>query len=69
MVGFGLQPLAGLWVGWLASIIGVQLTIEVNALGLLVGAAFMFSRVELRRWEFVRPAEAAPVQIEVGAAD
>jgi MFS family permease len=51
MFSFGLQPLANLWVGWLASHVGAPATILTNGLSMLTIALLMLLRPGLRSWE------------------
>ena len=50
MVSFGLQPIAALWVGLMATQIGLQNAIMLNAVGLIAGGAVMLLRTPLRNW-------------------
>lgn len=51
MVGFGMQPLGNLWMGYSAEILGVRLAIFINGLILLIGATMMVTlRGGLRTW-------------------
>lgn len=63
MVSFGFQPIAALWIGWLADKqrLGVQSAILLNATCLIVGGLAMLSRASLRQWEVARALEPAPV--------
>jgi MFS family permease len=50
MVSFGLQPIAALWVGFMATQIGLQNAIMLNAIGLIASGAIMVLRAPLRNW-------------------
>jgi hypothetical protein len=52
MVGFGIQPIASLWIGYLAQWLGVPLAILLNGLCLCAGVAFiLLTRRELLKWD------------------
>lgn len=59
MTSFGLQPLANLWVGWVAEHLGAPMAIRVNGLALVIFAGLMLLRPGLTRWEPMRRAEPA----------
>jgi hypothetical protein len=51
MVSFGLQPIASMWIGYSAQLLGPQTAILLNGLLLFAGAALMLlGRGELRSW-------------------
>jgi len=56
MVSFGLQPVAALWIGFVASQIGVQAAITFNAVGMIIAAGLMLARAPLRNWVIVQGA-------------
>ena len=58
MVGFGIQPIASLWIGYLAQWFGVSLAILLNGLCLCIGTAFiLLVRSELRVWSVAQRVE------------
>jgi Transmembrane secretion effector len=51
MVSFGIQPIASLWIGYLAQWLGVPFAILLNGFCLCVGAALLIlTRYELIKW-------------------
>jgi len=51
MVGFGIQPIASLWIGYLAQWLGVPLAIMLNGFCLMAGAVLiLLTRRELFQW-------------------
>ena len=50
MVSFGLQPIAALWVGFMATQIGLQNAIMLNAVGMIASGGIMLMRAPLRNW-------------------
>ena len=51
MLSFGLQPIANLWVGWVAEHVGTAATIRLNGLLMLAIALLMLLRQGLTTWE------------------
>lgn len=51
MFSFGLQPIASLWVGWLAEQVGAPVTIRTNGLAMLTIGLLMMLRPGLAAWE------------------
>jgi MFS family permease len=62
MVSFGFQPLAAVWIGWSAELLGIQTAILVNATCLIAVSLFMLSRGALRRWDGVAGIAAQPTE-------
>jgi MFS family permease len=60
MVSFGLQPIAALWVGFMATQIGLQNAIMLNAVGLIASGVIMLLRAPLRNWINLPP---VPVEV------
>jgi hypothetical protein len=50
MFSFGLQPIANLWVGWLAQHLGAPATIRINGISMLTIALLMLLRRGLVAW-------------------
>jgi Na+/melibiose symporter-like transporter len=51
IVGFGIQPIASLWIGYLAQWFGVSFAIMVNAFCLCAGVVIiLLTRREFRKW-------------------
>ncbi len=51
MVGFGMQPVAGLMVGTTGKLFGAPAAVRINALAMLAGVVgLLFFRPELREW-------------------
>jgi len=51
MVSFGLQPIASMWIGYSAQLLGPPTAILLNGLLLFAGAALLLLwRAELRTW-------------------
>lgn len=50
MMSFGLQPIANLWVGWLAQHLGAPMTIRINGITMLTIALLMLLRPGLLAW-------------------
>jgi MFS family permease len=51
MVSFGMQPVAALLVGYSGDHLGIDTTIAINGVGMILGGAFMLLRPRLRTWE------------------
>ena len=52
MVGFGIQPIASLWIGYLAEWLGIPFAILLNGLCLVAGAVLIIlTRRALFKWE------------------
>lgn len=51
MLSFGLQPIANLWVGWVATHVGAAGAIRLNGLLMLACALLMLLRHGLMQWE------------------
>jgi MFS family permease len=79
-ISFGLTPIAAIWIGQTAQILGVETAIQLNAGLLAVGALAMFvTRPEIRHFEYApattsvnvsTPAQAPQhVPVPVGAMD
>ncbi|HLN63486.1 MAG TPA: MFS transporter [Symbiobacteriaceae bacterium] len=64
MFSFGLQPIANLWVGWMAHALGAPMAIRINGLSMLVIALLMLLRPGLRTWE---PSAAVAAKPQGGA--
>ncbi|MBX3066958.1 MAG: MFS transporter [Anaerolineae bacterium] len=57
MISFGIQPIASLFIGFMAENIGVQNAIQLNALLLAISAVLiLIFRPELRLWEVISDA-------------
>jgi hypothetical protein len=63
MVSFGLQPIAALWIGFVAQQIGVQNAITFNAIGMIVAAGLMLARAPVRNWVTT---QTAPIPAPLG---
>jgi MFS family permease len=50
MFSFGLQPIANLWVGWMAQKAGAAMTIRINGVAMLAIALLMMLRPGLTEW-------------------
>lgn len=51
MASFGLQPIANLWIGWLAQHVGAAMAIRANGIAILTWGAMMLLRPGLATWE------------------
>jgi MFS family permease len=63
MLSFGLHPIAALVVGYLAEHLGVRTAIQINSAALLLGALWMLSRPNLRRWIAAAKPESHPAAV------
>ncbi len=66
MFSFGLQPIANLWVGWMAQHLGAPAAIRINGASMLIISILMLVRPGLRAWvplaglkQAPRPAQSA----------
>ncbi|HHW15065.1 MAG TPA: MFS transporter [Firmicutes bacterium] len=50
MFSFGLQPMANLWVGWMAEHLGAPLAVRINGLSMLAIGLLMLLRPGLTSW-------------------
>jgi MFS family permease len=50
MFSFGLQPVANVWVGWLAEHLGTPTTIRINGVSMMAIALLMLLRPGLQNW-------------------
>jgi len=50
MASFGLQPIANLWIGWLAQHVGAALAIRTNGAAILTWGLLMLLRPGLAAW-------------------
>lgn len=55
MASFGLQPIANLWIGWLAQQVGAALAIRTNGIAILTWGLMMLLRPGLATWEPANP--------------
>lgn len=68
MVGFGMQPLAGLLVGATGKLFGPPLAVRINAVALIVGVlALLAARPDLARWSTSLAPHRMPAGPEQGA--
>jgi hypothetical protein len=50
MFSFGLQPIANLWVGWVAEHLGAPMAILINGVSMLLAGLLMLLRPGLLKW-------------------
>jgi MFS family permease len=63
IVSFGIQPVAALVIGFIASSFGTANAILFNGVAMIVGGLLMLTlRTELRGWEAPRPSDAVAIE-------
>ncbi|HLY24800.1 MAG TPA: MFS transporter, partial [Aggregatilineales bacterium] len=66
LISFGTQPVAALWIGQSAQILGVDNAIQINAILLALGAGlFLVLRPAVMRYEYAKGDAAAPPAMEI----
>ena len=61
IVSFGIQPIAALFVGFMANHFGTPAAILINGTAMIIAATLMITlRRELRHWEAPRPSDTVP---------
>jgi MFS family permease len=55
MFSFGLQPIANLWVGWVAQHLGAPTAIRINGLSMFLAGLLILLRPGLRTWVPISP--------------